>query len=312
MMSIDEDKLQFIKRFSSSEISNYKLYNERELNKYSKFLDNDISLKYIGHIFKNINLKLYLNLEMMINNNKIEFIDNYNVKESLCLSSISCDGVSKDVKVCVPNICNGFDMFALSHELAHGVKTFSKLNNERKLNYLSFYEESCSILFGRLCEEKYIYDFGYDDYVIEFEKVNINNAIKCLKNLQKLLQEYNELENNILNFNNSKLNSSDFNDKNSWYSLNNNLEQSVNKIYKYISYPIGIALLNNYLNMDNQLKKSYLLNISKFILNTRDFKFEDVLFLYGITSDVDFYINNFEEYIDRFNSKKDRNLILRR
>ena len=174
MDAMRETEKTFINTFSNSDMAHYGLPSRIDLPIYDKFLTNEIGIKYIGNMLKDIDIRLYLAYLKMLKD-KIKFIDNYDIEKSVCISDVY-GGVTKDVEVNVPCIRNGMDIFATSHELGHGIKSFTKINNERYLHSNTMYNETISILFGKLCLERYINDFGFDVYAQQFDILNIKKA----------------------------------------------------------------------------------------------------------------------------------------
>ena len=188
MNEMKEREEEFINIFSNSVIDIDTLPSKIELPIYSRFLTNDVGVKYIGNMLKGIDIRLYLVYLNMLKDT-IKFIHDFDVEKSVCISEMS-SGVTKNVKINVPYIKNGMDILATSHELGHGLKAFTKVNNERHLHSNTIYGETISILFGKLCLERYSNDFGFDIFAQQFEILNIKNAVNCLEKIKTLLPEY--------------------------------------------------------------------------------------------------------------------------
>lgn len=275
----------------------------------SKYLTTEIGIKYIGNMLKDIDIRLYLEYLKMLKG-KIKFTDKYDVEKSVCISEVVL-GVTNDVEIKVPNIRNGIDMFATSHELGHGIKSFTKVNNERYLHFNSIYDETISILFGRLCLERYINDFGYDIFVQQFERLNIKNAIKCLEQIKVVIPKYIERQEILDNTVPKEIKNPRYDDR-KYYSFVREVEELIELIYKLISYPIGISLANVYDNFDKVQKGEYLEFVSKYLLNNKHIDFEMILGYFDIPFDADFYIRNFKEYVDRFEEQDKKILVFGR
>ncbi len=307
MNVLDEKEMTFINAFSNENFSDYILPEKIELPVSNKFLTNEIGIKYIGNMLKDVDIRLYLAYLKMLKD-KIKFINNYDVEKSVCISEVS-SGVTRNVEINVPNIRNGMDILATSHELGHGLKSFTKLNNERHLHSNTIFGETISILFGKLCLDRYINDFSYDSYAHQFERLNINNAINCLNKAKKLLpyfiKKQNELNDKIPKI--SKTRNKDV----KYQSLAYEVERLKKELYVLISYPIGISLANVYDNFSDSQKDEYLEFVSKYLLNIKHIDFEMILEYFGIPFDADFYINNFKEYVTRFEKQDNKVLILR-
>ena len=307
MNVLDEKEMTFINAFSNENFSDYILPEKIELPVSNKFLTNEIGIKYIGNMLKDVDIRLYLAYLKMLKD-KIKFYINYDVEKSVCISEVS-SGVTRNVEINVPNIRNGMDILATSHELGHGLKSFTKLNNERHLHSNTIFGETISILFGKLCLDRYINDFGYDTYAQQFEILNIGNAINCLNKIKKILPVYikkqNELDNKT-----SKIEKNIYCDDNKYQTLVYEVEQLKNKLYVLISYPIGMSLANVYDNFSNSQRKEYLEFVSKYLLNIKHINFEMILEYFDIPFDANFYINNFKEYITRFGEQNNKVLVL--
>lgn len=308
MDAIREKEKTFMNTFSNSDMAHYGLPSRIDLPIYDKFLTNEIGIKYIGNMLKDIDIRLYLAYLKMLKD-KIKFIDNYDVEKSVCTSEIH-GGVTKNVEVNVPNIRNGIDILATSHELGHGIKSFTKVNNERYLHSNTMYDETISILFGKLCLERYINDFGFDDYAQQFEVLNIKNAVKCLEKIKTLLPEYIKKQTEFDNTT-ARIIKNQRRDDYKYHSFAMEVKKLRNELYTLISYPIGISLANVYDNFDSNQKDEYLEFISKYLLNIKHIDFEMILEYFNIPFDAGFYINNFKEYINKFEEQNAKVLVLR-
>lgn len=307
MNGIQERERTFMNTFSNSDIATYGLPSKIDLPIFDKFLTNEIGIKYIGNMLKDIDIRLYLAYLQMLKGN-IKFIDNYNVEKSVCISEISV-GVTRNVEINVPNIKNGMDILATSHELGHGLKSFTKVNNERHLYSNTMYDETISILFGKLCLERYINDFGYDIYAQQFEILNIKNAVNCLGKIKTLLPEYIKKQ-TALDNTTAKIVKNHRYDDYKYHSFVSEVERLRNELYTLISYPIGISLANVYDNFNDNQKDEYLEFVSKYLLNIKHINFEMILEYFDIPFDANFYINNFKEYINRFENQNNKVLVL--
>lgn len=307
MDGMQEREKEFINTFSNSDIVIDDLPSKIELPMYSRFLTNDIGIKYIGNMLKSIDVRLYLAYLKMLKD-KIKFIHDYDVEKSVCISEVAL-GVTKNVEINVPYIGNGMDILATSHELGHGIKSFTKVNNERHLHSNTIYDETISILFGRLCLERYVNDFGFDIYAQQFELLNIRNAVNCLEKIKTLLPEYirkqTALDNTI-----AKIVKNHKYDDYKYHSFVREVEGLRDELYKLISYPIGISLANVYDNFDRKQKEEYLEFVSKFLLNIKHINFEMILEYFDIPFDANFYVENFKEYIKKFESENSKKLVL--
>lgn len=304
---IQERERKFMNTFSNSDVANYGLPSRIDLPICDKFLTNEIGIKYIGNMLKDIDIRLYL-LYLKMLKDKIKFNDNYDVEKSVCISEIY-GGVTRNVEVNVPYIRNGMDILATSHELGHGIKAFTKVNNERHLYSNTMYDETISILFGKLCLERYINDFGFDVYAQQFEILNIKNAVKCLERIKTLLPEYIKKQTAFDNTT-AKIVKNQRRDDYKYHSFAMEVERMRNELYTLISYPIGISLANVYGNFNNSQKDVYLEFVSKYLLNIKHINFEMILKYFEIPFDAGFYINNFKEYINRFEEQNTKVLVL--
>ncbi|MGN1352746.1 MAG: hypothetical protein ACI4WF_01630 [Bacilli bacterium] len=307
MDEITEIEITFMKAFSDLDLANYNLLSRVDLPIFDRFLTNEIGIRYIGNMLKNIDIRLYLAYLKMLKD-KIKFIDNYDIEKSVCISEISV-GVTKNVEVNVPYMRNGIDILVTSHELGHGIKSFTKVNNERHLHSNTMYDETISILFGKLCLERYINDFGYDVYAQQFEILNIKNAVKCLERIKTLLPEYIEKQQEFTNKIPGVVKNKQY-DSYKYYSLADEVKLLRNELYTLISYPIGISLANMYDNFSDSQKGEYLEFISKYLLNIKHIDFEMILGYFNIPFDANFYINNFKEYITKFEKQNNKALVL--
>lgn len=305
MDKMRDKEVTFMNLFSNSDIVVDGLPSKKELPIHSRFLTNEIGTEYIGNMLKNIDIRLYIAYLKLLKD-KIEFIENYDVKKSVCVSEVSL-GVISDVNSYVPYIHNGMDILAISHELGHMLKAFTQMNNERYLHSNTVYDETISILFGRICLERYINDFGFDIYVQQFESLNIQNAVYCLEEIKKQLPKYlkkqDALDRAIEIFENKK---HDY----KYHLFVQEVEQLRDELYQLISYPIGISLANVYDNFDRLQKEKYLELVSKYLLNIRHIDFEMILEYFDIPFDANFYIENFKEYIETFKKQNDKIFVL--
>lgn len=307
MDEIQEKERSFMNVFCNSDVINYDLPNRIELPICNKFLTNEIGIKYIGNMLKDIDIRLYLTYLKMLKD-KIKFNGNYDVEKSVCINEIF-NGVTTNVEVIVPYIRNGMDILATSHELGHGIKSFTKVNNERYLHSNTMYDETISILFGKLCLERYINDFGFDVFAQQFEVLNIKNAIKCLEKIRILLSEYIKKKDSFDNITPKIVKNQRYDDY-KYHSLAKEIERLKNELYTLISYPIGISLANVYENFNDKQKSEYLEFASKYLLNVKHINFEMILEYFDIPFDANFYIRNFKEYIDRFEKQNNKVLVL--
>lgn len=307
MDKVEELERKFMNNFSNLDTSNYDLPPKVKIPTYNKFLTNEVGIKYIGNILKDIDVRLYLEYLKIIKDN-IKFNDKYDVEKSMCISKISSQ-IVKSVEIKVPNIKNGVDLFATAHEIAHGIALFTKIDNERYLHSNTMYDETLSILFGKLCLERYISDFHYDIYIQQFEILNIKNAIECLERIKILLPEYIKKQDRFYNKSAKIKKDSRYYD-NKYYTFADEVEKLKYELYTLISYPIGISLVNVYDNFNDNQKKEYLKLISKYLLNIKHIDFEMILEYFNIPFNADFYTNNFKEYIDKFKKQNNKMLIL--
>lgn len=310
MDRIQEKERIFMNTFSNSDVATYGLSSKIDLPTFDKFLTTEIGVKYIGNMLKDIDIRLYLSYLNMLKD-KIEFINNYDVTKSVCMSEVS-SGVTRDVKINVPKIKNGIDLMATSHELGHGLKSFTKLNNERHLHSNTMYDEVISILFGKICLDRYINDFDYDLYVQQFEIINIKNAVNCLNKIKNLLPEYSKKQ-DIFDKTIVQAEQKEKKLHNDYYKyspISYEVERLRNELYTLISYPIGISLANVYDDFSNKQKEEYLGFVSKYLLNIKHIDFDMILEYFDIPFDPNFYINNFKGYINKFENKNNKVLAL--
>lgn len=307
MEEMKEREIKFMNTFSNLYVTNYNLSPRTDLLICDKFLTNEIGIKYIGNMLKDIDIRLYLVYLKMLKS-QIKFSNNYDAEKSVCISEIS-DGITRNVEVKVPYIQNGIDILATSHELGHGIKLFTKVNNERYLHSNTMYDETISILFGKLCLERYINDFGYDIYAQQFEIINIKNAVKCLERIKTLLPEYIKKQTAFDNTTSKIVKNKCYGDyKYRFFAME--VERMRNELYTLISYPIGISLSNVYENFNNNQKDEYLELVSKYLLNIKHIDFEMILEYFNIPFEANFYIDNFKEYVNKFEKQNNRVLIL--
>lgn len=309
MNGMTEKEISFIENFSILDSSLYALPDKIDLPIFDKFLTNDIGVNYMGSIIKDINIRLYLAYLKMIDEN-IKFIDDYDIEKSVCISEVAF-GVIRDVKINVPNIRSGIDIMATMHELGHGLKSYTKIKNERHLHSNTMFDETISILLGKVCLDRYISDFGYDKYVEQFELLNISNAINCLEKIKTILPEYIRKQ-TALDLENARIIKNPKRDDYKYRSFVREVEKLRNQLYTLISYPIGIALANVYDNFDKDTKDEYLKFISEYLLNIKHIEFSMILEYFNINFDVRFYIKNFNEYINKFEKLSNRGIGLRR
>lgn len=307
MNGIQERERTFMNTFSNSDIATYGLPSKIDLPIFSKFLTNEIGVKYIGNMLKDIDIRLYLAYLKMLKD-KIKFIDNYDVEKSMCISEVS-SGVTRNVEINVPNIRNGMDILATSHELGHGLKSFTKVNNEKHLHSNTMFDETISILFGKICLERYVNDFGYDVYAQQFERLNIQNAVNCLNKIETLLPVYLKKQIDLDNTTAKIVKNPRYDDE-KYYAFVREVEGLRDKLYTLISYPIGISLANVYDNFDEIQKEEYLEFVSKYLLNIKHINFQMILDYFDIHFDANFYIINFKEYVDKFEKKNNKVLVL--
>jgi len=307
MNGISEQEMKFINIFSNSNITTCDLPSKIVLPIFNKFITNEIGIKYIGNMLKGIDIRLYLVFLKMLKAN-INFIGNYDVEKSVCISEVNA-GVTRKVEINVPNMRNSIDILATSHELGHGIKAFTKVNNERHLHSNTIFDETISILFGRLCLERYINDFGYDIYTQQFERLNIQNAINCLNKIKTVLPKYIEKQ-IILNNKNEKAVKNHSYDDYKYHDLVHEVESLRDELYTLISYPIGISLANVYDNFEEVKKEEYLAFVSKYLLNIKHINFQMILEYFDIPFDANFYISNFKEYVNKFENQNNKTLVL--
>lgn len=302
-----ESEKNFIDSFSNSEIVVNDLPSKIKLPIKNKFFTDDIGIKYIGNMLKDIDVRLYLAF-LKIAKDKINFVEDYKAENSSCVSRVT-SGVVRDVVIVAPHIKNGMNLCTFAHEVGHGLKASTKINNDRYLHSSTIYDETLSILFGRLCLDRYINDFGYDDYAQQFELLNINNALYCLDRLKELIKQYSEKEEELDNTTIKEIKNPRYDDK-KYSALALVVEKLQKDSYRHVSYPIGIALANVYDNFDEKQKEEYLEFVSKFLLNLKHIDFEMILEYFGIPFDANFYIQNFQEYIQKFENENSKKLVL--
>lgn len=301
-----DKEIEFIDAFSNSDIDTSNVPPKIELPICSKFLNNDIGIKYIGNMLKSIDIRLYLVYLKMLKDN-IKFSNDYNAEESVCVSSVLF-GVTRDVKLNVPYMRNGMDILVNAHELGHGIKSFIKVNNDRHLHSNTIFDETVSILFGGICLDRYINDFGNDLDSEQFDALNVRNALNCLKKAKELLPEYLRKK-EVLDRTTPKLIKNPKYDDYKFQSFVRDVEEMRCELYKLISYPVGIALLNVYDNFDESQKEEYLELITKFLLNIKHIDFQMILDYFNIPFDAEFFIKNFKEYVSKFNGACGKKLI---
>lgn len=287
MELLSEKEIYFIDRFSELNVNNYMFPDKINLKEPNKFFNNEIGVKYMGYMLKDINLKLYITYNNMMKDS-ISFDENYNVERSMCASLIS-SGVTLGVEIKLPNIKNGVDLLTTAHEVGHGLKSYSKLNNTRFLNERSIYDETISILFGKICLDRYINDFGLDKFAIEFDRLNTYNAYNCLNIIKSQINIYKKKMDELQNI-----------EQKNAYRLELELYNLATELYKLISYPTGIALANVYDNFSKEEKEEYLNILCKYILNLRHIEMESILDYFNIPLDAKYYFNNYDEYLRKY------------
>lgn len=308
MVELKDSDRKFMNSFSDLYTFDVGSLRKKVLPNFDRFMTNEIGTQYIGNMLKDIDIRLYLVYLKMLENS-IKFSDNFYVDTAVCISSI-LSGVTKNVQLHVPTIKNGMDIMVTSHEIGHGIKSFTKVDNSRYLHFDTLFNETISILFGRVCLERYINDFGFDICAQQFEVLNISNAISCLKKIKEILPDYMsklEAKNKRIEFINKTKNNYDKNCE----QLILEVENFEKELCKLISYPIGIALANVYDNFDKKQKDEYLKLVSKFLLNIKQIDFEMILDYFDIPFDVNFYKANFSEYINKFSNTNNKVLVPR-
>lgn len=302
-----ESEKNFIDAFSNSEIVANDLPPKIKLSANNKFFTDDIGIKYIGNMLNDIDVRLYLAF-LKIAKDKIDFVKDYDAENASCVSRVS-SGVVRDVVILAPHIKNGMDLFTFAHEVGHGLKFSTKMNNARFLHSSTIYDETLSILFGRLCLERYINDFEYDDYAQQFELLNINNALYCLDKLKELIKKYSIKQEELDNTTMKEIKNPRYNDT-KYHLLRAEVETLKEDLYRHVSYPIGISLANVFDNFDEKQKEEYLEFVSEFLLNKKHINFEMILECFGVPFDANFYIQNFNEYIQKFKNENSKKLVL--
>ncbi len=284
MEIISEADFKFISEFSKSE----KLsgFGTVKYKSNTDFLNNDCGKKYLLYFLKDIDTRLYLVFLEMIKSGKISFLEKFNPEEAFCYlivdssnNSIMSSGLN------LPYLNNGFSLMVAAHELGHGLRHSRRSGNSRFDIDKSMFDESISIFFGYLCMERYIQDFGINDQSTAFEILNINNAVSCNNLLGYNLEEYIKA---LEIYEKSKAG-------NFVYSIKVN--ELTKKVYTMISYPIGFALLNAYINMSQSQKEKYLKLITSYILSDTNISIIDILSYFIPATNPEFYKINFNEYI---------------
>lgn len=298
MERLDANLIEYINNFCNMSMDANDITPITHAPKKYKFLNNDICKKYLGNMFKDIDVRLYL-AYLDILNEKIKFISDFNVENSICAVETIC-GVTQSVNIKVPDICNGMDILVTAHELGHGLKSVTKINNDRFLHTKSIFNETISILFGKICLERYTNDFGFDIYAQKFEIMNIKNAVNCLSWLKNIFSDYIYKENKFCAKVKNGINLDEYR------KLSDEVEKLQSKIIMLISYPIGLSLANVYDNFNKEQKRDYLTYISRYLLNIKQIDFEMILEYFNIPFEAKFYGENMQEYIDKFKSKYSR------
>jgi hypothetical protein len=301
MEKIDEKTLTFINDF----ISNNEL-KKIEITKYShssNFLNNEVGLQYIGNFLKSIDINLYL-LFLKMQQGKINFKKEYDISDSINITKTNMQGNKIDSNIYVPYIKNGANMLATVHELGHGLKNFNAVGETRITHSDSIFDETISIFLAKLCELRYINDFGYENQVIGFEILNINNAVKCLITLSETLKKYMSMLEKIET---AKPQSKTATEK--YTILDYEIGKIINELYTEISYPIGIALLDVYLGFSQKEKEEYRKLITKFIISQKMFDFNLILSNFGIEFNGIKYYEHFKHYIEEFKNTQSKHLV---
>ncbi len=297
MEKMPDKTLDFINRFSSNE--KQVPLETIKCRQNSNFLNDKTGKKYLLYFLKNIDTELYLIFLDMLKNDRVRFIDKMKIEDSVCGTIINPGNSSvEDTRINVPHLTNGMALMALAHEIGHGLRYDRRAGNTRLTVNNDIYSETVSILFGKLFEQRYQLDFGYDDQVQAFEILNVNNAIYCNNNLKETTLNYNKAlsEYNSLNNLNSK----------NWENIrraSNNIKRSYNNLYAMISYPVGLALLNFYQNMPKDSQEEYLRLVVSYVISNTNIGIDDILSHFNSKIDMDFYKSNFNEYIEKSNKK---------
>lgn len=296
MEVIKENELDFMKKFSESlDLDSLEYISCREK---SDFLNNDIAKKYLAYFLKGIDSRLYLTFMNMLKSGNICFLKSLNIERAHAHSYIDVSNnsvISSGVNL--PYVNNGYALMVCGHELGHGLRANNRSGNTRLELDKVMFNEAISILLGYLCMETYIEDFGINDQVKKFELLNINNAILCKNSIKSIIKEYEEELTRFDKF--IKQNKSEISGYN-YMTARNNINKLVMEMYKKISYPIGIALINLYIEMDSEEKKQYLRLISSYIMSKTNISIMDIINYYipSYSLDGHFYDKNFNEYIN--------------
>lgn len=296
MELLNENELKIIDGFS--ELTDLSTLEKIEYKFTDKFLNDDIGLEYIGYLIKSIDNNLYCVYKKMLDDNIFSLSDNCKVLDSHNLSMIN-NGVVRSTKIFGPHIYSPFDLFVVAHEVGHALSNYKNIGNYRNLYNYSIYSETISILFGKLCELKYIRDFKIDNNVLSFEVSNINNALNCIEKTKKRLVTYNELFEKVKLIGEPKNNTQ----KEKFQSLKYKLEDVKRDIIKSIPYAFGLSFLNAYLNLKEENKELYIKMVTKYILTDIPFDYKLVLDMCDISFDSENINKNFVSYYEDIKTK---------
>ena len=144
---------------------------------------------------------------------------------------------------------------------------------------------------------------------IALRAVGFKNAVKCLERIKTLLPEYIKKQTAFDNTT-AKIVKNQRRDDYKYHSFAMEVERLRNELYTLISYPIGISLANVYENFSDSQKDEYLEFVSKYLLNIKHIDFEMILKYFDIPFEASFYINNFKEYVNRFEKQNNKVLVL--
>lgn len=297
METIQLNELTFIQRFATN--IKHILTEPIKYRKKTDFLTDEYGKKYLLYFLKNIDSELYLVFLNMLNSNKIIFKDKLKVEESVCNTIINPSNSSVEkTKITIPHLENGISVLTAAHEIGHGLRYENRSGNTRLSVSSNVFEEVTSMLFAKLCEKRYEQDFGYNDQVQAFEVLNTNNAIFCNNTLGGTLDKYEEVLKKLAYQETLKVKN-----QKEYYSLQENFYNIRKNIYSLISYPIGMSLLNYYLQMDDKAQIEYLRLIVRYMMSNTNIGINEIVSHFCSNADESFYQNNFNQYIEKSQKK---------
>ena len=297
METIPSKTLRFIQEFSKNE--KHIAFETIKYRQNTNFLNDEIGKKYLLYFLKDMDSELYLILLNMLNNDRVRFKDNMKVEESVCGTIINPGNSSVEAtRINVPHLTNGITMMASAHELGHGLRYDKRTGNTRMTVNTDIYSETISILLGKLFEQRYQADFGYDDQVQAFEILNVNNAIHCNNSLSDTAMNYTKA---LLEY--KRLDQLKTKKQQDMWRATENVRKIYTNLYDMISYPVGIALLNYYQSMSKDEQAEYLRLVIRYVISNTNIGIEDIVSHFNPKTDIDFYKRNFNEYVEETGKK---------